>query len=88
VRNRIQWRWHRVLQGIQKNEQQYSIKYVYGGTAMEKKDKLKDKINKFINVVIDKAVEDGNLEHFEIEISNHQGNLQMNSTTKKREKVY
>jgi hypothetical protein len=56
--------------------------------AMEKKEKLKHKINEFINVAIDKAVEDGNLEHFEIEISNHQGNLQMNSTTKKREKVY
>ena len=55
---------------------------------MEKKEKLKNKINEFINVAIDKAVEDGNLEHFEIEISNHQGNLQMNSTTKKREKVY
>lgn len=50
--------------------------------------KLKAKINEFINIVIDKAAQDGSLEHFEIEISNHQGNLQMNNTTKYREKVY
>ncbi|WP_158281638.1 hypothetical protein [Sporanaerobacter acetigenes] len=55
---------------------------------MEKKEKLKHKINEFVNVVIDKAGENGDLEHFEIEISNHQGNLQMNSTVKRREKVY
>lgn len=55
---------------------------------MENKEKLKIKINEFINAIIDKATEDGSLEHFEIKISNHQGNLQMNSTTKTREKVY
>lgn len=55
---------------------------------MENKNKLKTKISEFIDIVIDKAAEDGSLEHFEIEISNHQGNLQMNSTTKTREKVY
>jgi len=49
----------------------------------DNKTKLKIKIKEFIDIVIDKAAEDGDLEHFEIEISNHQGNLQMNSTTKK-----
>ena len=55
---------------------------------MEKKDKLKLKINEFISTVIDKAEYDDKLDYFNIEISNHQGNLQMDYSLRDRKKVY
>lgn len=55
---------------------------------MDNTVKLKDKINEFIDVVIDKAVEDDKLDYFDIEISNHQGNLNMKYSLKDRKKVY
>ncbi|MBC8590631.1 hypothetical protein [Wansuia hejianensis] len=55
---------------------------------MDNKDKLKNKINEFINVVVDKAAEDNKLDHFNIEISNHNGNLQMDYRLRDRKKVY
>ena len=55
---------------------------------MENKDKLKAKINEFVNVVIDKADQEGKIDYFNIEISNHQGSLQMEYSLKDREKVY
>ena len=55
---------------------------------MQNKDKLKAKIEEFINVVIDKAAEEGKIDFFNIEISNHQGNLQMDYSLRGREKVY
>lgn len=55
---------------------------------MENKDKMKRQACDYVSAAIDKADKDGNLEHFEIEISNHQGNLQMNTILKTRKKVY
>lgn len=55
---------------------------------MEKKEKIKLKINEFINTVIDKAEHDEKLDYFNIEISNHQGNLQMDYSLRDRKKVY
>ena len=55
---------------------------------MENKDKLKAKINEFIDIVVDKAADEGKLDFFNIEISNHQGSLQMEYSLKDREKVY
>lgn len=55
---------------------------------MENKEKLKIKINEFINTVIDKANEDKKIDHFQIEISNHQGNLQLDYSLRDRKKVY
>lgn len=52
------------------------------------KDKLKDKINEFIDVVVEKAEEEGKIDFFNIEISNHKGNLQMDYSLRGREKVY
>ena len=55
---------------------------------MENKDKLKIKINEFINTVIDKADEDNKLDYFQIEISNHNGSLQMDFGLRDRKIVY
>lgn len=55
---------------------------------MENKDKLKVKINEFIDTVINKAADDNKLDYFNIEISNHNGNLQMDYSLRDRKKVY
>ncbi|NLY44755.1 MAG: hypothetical protein GX053_02010 [Tissierella sp.] len=55
---------------------------------MDNTAKLKNKISEFIDVVIDKAVEDDKLDYFHIEISNHNGNLQMDYKLRDRKKVY
>lgn len=55
---------------------------------MENKDKLKTKINEFVNIVVDKVDEDNKLDYINIEISNHQGNLQMDYSVRDRKKVY
>lgn len=55
---------------------------------MENKDKLKAKIEEFINTIVDKAAEDDKLDYFNIEISNHNGTLQMDYSMRDREKVY
>lgn len=55
---------------------------------MENKDKLKAKINEFIDVVIDRADQEGKIDYFHIEISNHNGNLQMDYKLRDRKKVY
>lgn len=55
---------------------------------MENKEKLKIKINEFIGTVIDKADEDDRLDYLHIEISNHNGNLQMDYRLRDRKKVY
>lgn len=44
------------------------------GQLMENKEKLKIEINEFVGTVIDKV---DKLDYFHIEISNHQGNLDM-----------
>lgn len=53
-----------------------------------KKDKLKAKINEFIDVTIDKADAEDKLDFVYIEISNHNGNLQMDYKLRDRKKVY
>lgn len=55
---------------------------------MENKDKLKEQINEFTNTVIDKAAEDNKIDYFHIEISNHNGSLQMDYKLRDRKKVY
>ncbi len=54
----------------------------------DKKDKLKTKINEFIDVTIDRADEENKLDFVYIEISNHNGNLQMDYKLRDRKKVY
>ena len=55
---------------------------------MENKDKLKLKINEFIDMVVDEVFDDGNINYFDIEISNHAGDVNMKYTKKKKEKAY
>lgn len=55
---------------------------------MENKEKIKEQIHSFINIVVDKADRDEKLDFFNIEISNHQGNLQMDYSLRDRKKVY
>lgn len=52
------------------------------------KNKLKNKIDEFISGVIDKAAADNKLDYFKIEISNHNGNLQLDYKVRDREKIY
>lgn len=55
---------------------------------MENKEKIKEQIHSFVECVLDKAKEDGKLDFFNIEISNHQGNLQMDYSVRDRRKIY
>lgn len=52
------------------------------------KKKIKEQIYNFIEAVIEKADEDDKLDYFQIEISNHNGNLQMDFSLRDRKKVY
>lgn len=51
----------------------------------EKKERLKKYITKTINFQIDHA---DSLDYLEIRIRNHEGNIQVESTNKNREKAY
>lgn len=53
-----------------------------------KKNSLKKQMVSFIDVVLDVAAKEGKLDYIEIEISNHQGNLQMDYRLRDRKKVY
>lgn len=53
-----------------------------------KKAQLRSKIDEFLNVTLDNLEKAGRLDHFEIEIINHEGALQMNQQIKQREKAY
>lgn len=53
-----------------------------------KKESLQKQITEFIKTVLEAAERNGNLDHFTIEISNHQGNLQMDYTLRDRKKAY
>lgn len=55
---------------------------------MEKKEKIKEQIHSFIECVVDKADEEDKLDYINIQISNHQGNLQMDYSVRDRKKVY
>jgi len=54
----------------------------------KKKELLKNRLHEFIEGVLDLADNQGKLEHFSIEISNHNGNLQMDHTLRDRDKAY
>ncbi|WP_165000285.1 hypothetical protein [Anaerophilus nitritogenes] len=54
----------------------------------KKRIALEDQIKEFIKSVLDIAETQEKLEHINMEISNHQGNLQMDFTVRNRKKVY
>lgn len=54
----------------------------------QKKEQIKDKIDEFLGATLDNLERAGKLDHFEIEIINHEGTLQMNQQIKHREKAY
>lgn len=54
----------------------------------DKKEMLQYQINCFVGSVLNLAEKEGKLDHLEIEISNHQGNLQMDYRLRDRKKVY
>ena len=55
---------------------------------MENKDKLKEKIYEFIEATLSIAEKEDKLDHFSLEVSNHQGNLQMDYSLRDRKKIY
>lgn len=55
---------------------------------MENRDKLKARINEFVNVVIDELADKKRLDHFDMEIKVHQKDIDLRCTIKDRGKVY
>jgi len=53
-----------------------------------KKEMLKDRLYEFIDSVLDLADNQDKLDHMNIEISNHNGNLQTDYTLRDRKKAY
>lgn len=53
-----------------------------------KREMLQYQINSFIENVLRLANNEGKLDHINIDISNHNGNLQMDYTLKDRKKAY
>ncbi len=53
-----------------------------------KKENLKAKIMEFVEVTLSNLAEADKLDHFEINIANHNGTLQMDQQIKHREKAY
>lgn len=53
-----------------------------------KKEMLQYQMNCFIDNVLSLADRENKLDHIDIEISNHQGNLQMDYRLRDRKKVY
>jgi hypothetical protein len=53
-----------------------------------KKESLKRQIVEFIDMVLSTAEKSGKLDFINIEISNHQGQLQMDYTLRDRKKAY
>lgn len=56
--------------------------------AKMKKASIRNQIIEFIDAVLDAAEKENKLDYIDIEISNHQGNLQMDYKLKDRRKVY
>ena len=54
----------------------------------EKKEILKRQITDFVDTVLQAAEKDGKLDYLNIEISNHQGQMQMDYTLRDRKKAY
>lgn len=53
-----------------------------------KKEQLKVRVFEFIDTVIEFADKEGRLDYLNIEISNHQGTLQMDYTFRDRQRAY
>lgn len=53
-----------------------------------KKEMLKYQMVSFINCVLDSADNENKLDYINIEINNHNGNLQMDYTLRNRKKAY
>ena len=54
----------------------------------EKREMLQCQINCFVDNVLLLADREGKLDHLEIKISNHNGNLQMDYRLRDRKKIY
>lgn len=55
---------------------------------MENIPQLKKQIFDFVDHAINEAEKAGQVDYIALQISNHQGNLQMDYTLRKRKKVY
>lgn len=53
-----------------------------------KKEKLKSRVFEFIDAAIELAYKEEKLDFLNIEISNHQGTLQMDYTLRDRDRAY
>ena len=56
--------------------------------AQTKKSCLRNQMISFIDAVLDVAEKEGKLDYIQIEISNHQGNIQMDYKLRDRKKAY
>lgn len=56
--------------------------------AITKKNCLRNQMINFIDAVLDVATKENKLDYIEIEISNHQGTLQMDYKLRDRKKAY
>lgn len=54
---------------------------------MENKEKARDRIMEFVDVVLERAAEQGNFDYFNIEIIKHESTLQMDYKIRTREKI-
>ncbi len=54
----------------------------------DKRQKIEDKIKEFVGKVLNVAEKEEKLDHLNMEISNHNGNLQMDYTLRDRERAY
>lgn len=59
-----------------------------GKDRQTKKEMLKERVYEFIESVLDLAENQDKLDHMNIEISNHNGNLQTDYTLRDRKKAY
>lgn len=55
---------------------------------MGKKQSLKSEIERYIDEIVDTAEKANSLDYFNIEISNHEGKLNVEYKLKNRKKVY
>lgn len=53
-----------------------------------KKEKLKDEIERYLSEIMDTAEGANSLDYFNIEISNHEGKLNVEYKLKNRKRVY
>lgn len=55
---------------------------------LKKIDSIKSRINEYIDEVLKNADESESLDYFKIDITNHNGTLQLEHQYRKREKAY